>query len=354
MKIDLAAAAMSAVHAKSRHRSTNPTAWLPALSWLYVVFVIAVVLFMRLAGEHWWLATLMLFGPRWIYLVPLVALFGWAGCYRRCSLLPVGIAGSVIVGPLMGLCLPWGRLTTPNRPPVGILSCNVKGSCTKNDRLNAVVRQSGIDVVVLQGCTEPLDVDWPAEWNVLQRGELVIASRYPLRHIVPPIDLGYNNDHREKVLLGAVVLPYAELRLATLRLLSPHNGISAVINRRDGLQPERSGFVEIESEERWRQSQVISRGLADDARIDVVVGDFNLTSDNPIYRKLWSSFTDAFETCGLGFGGTERPNRWLPFSIRIDHILTRGAWRPGNCWVGDDVGSDHRPIIAQVYLAGGG
>jgi len=337
----------SAVHADSRKHRSKRSLWLRSLPWLYLIFIIAVVACMRLLGERWWPATLMLFGPRWLALVPWTVLVGWScRCHRR-SLLPLAITGFVILGPLMDFCLPWPRWSRGGQPTIGILSCNVKGHCNKNDRLNRLVRQTGVDIVCLQGCIGPLDVDWPLDWNVLQKGELLFASRYPLRRVEPPSDLGYNNDHREKVLLCDVEVPQRELRLATVHLLSPHDGIVELIAHGDELQPTRGGVADRESDERWRQSQVIAAGLAVDAKIDVVVGDFNLTADDPIYRQYWSGFTDAFGMCGFGFGGTERPTPWFPFSIRIDHALSRTAWRPCNCWVEADVGSDHLPIMSR-------
>ena len=44
------------------------TGALRVLVWLYFTLVLAVWLLLRLGGDRWWLATLMLFGPRWLYL----------------------------------------------------------------------------------------------------------------------------------------------------------------------------------------------------------------------------------------------------------------------------------------------
>jgi endonuclease/exonuclease/phosphatase family metal-dependent hydrolase len=349
MNQDPSAAALAAVHAVS-HRRSNRHSWLRVLPWLYLLLVVALILFMRLAGERWVLATLMLYGPRWLILIPLLPMAYWAARYHRRSLLPLAIAAGIVLGPLMGFCFPWGRFRRASTPSITILSCNTKGHCSKNERLNKLVHQSGVDVVVLQDCFQPVDIDWPLDWNILQKGELLFASPFPLKYIVPPADLGYDNDHREKVLLCSVVLPQGELRLATVHLQSPHVGIARVINRRHGLEPDQAGAIEEESDERWQESKTIASGLLD-AKIDAVVGDFNLTDDNPIYRRYWSSFTDAFGACGFGFGGTERPTVWFPYRVRIDHVLTRGVWRPSKCWVEDEVGSDHLPIVARIYAS---
>lgn len=317
-----------------------------AFAWLYFVSVVLVVLLMRLAGEHWWFATILLFSPRWISLLPLVALLPLASVYHRRSLLPLFLAAAISIGPLMGFCLPWGRITSVGQPSICILSCNVKGHCFDNAHLDKLVRQHEIDVVVLQGCSNGTRVDWPADWNVFQKGELVFASHFTFQPIESPTDR--DADYRDKILICSVdLLGGKKLRVATVHLPSPHAGIAAVLDSELALQPERSGAVESESKQRWAESAKIAQGLIDDAKVDVVAGDFNLTEDNPIYRSYWSRFTNAFGTCGWGLGGTEWP-ACFRYGIRIDHLLTYGPWRPCKCWVGNDIGSDHIPILAIV------
>src|SRR4051812_9826777 len=44
---------------------------LALLCWLYLLAVIAVWLVLRFQSDRWWLATLVLFGPRWLVAAPL-------------------------------------------------------------------------------------------------------------------------------------------------------------------------------------------------------------------------------------------------------------------------------------------
>jgi endonuclease/exonuclease/phosphatase (EEP) superfamily protein YafD len=37
--------------------------------------------------------------------------------------------------------------------------------------------------------------------------------------------------------------------------------------------------------------------------------------------------------------------------VRIDHILAGHGWRCRRCWVGPNIGSAHRPVIADLYLS---
>ena len=77
-------------------------------------------------------------------------------------------------------------------------------------------------------------------------------------------------------------------------------------------------------------------------------GDFNLPPDSPMLAPLRRRFRDAFAEAGRGYGYTY-PSR-LPW-VRIDHILAGRHWTIDRCRVGPDLGSDHRPLIAEAVLA---
>ena len=95
----------------------RPT-WVGAVQgcvWLYVLMVLAVWFLIRFGGDRWWLATVMLFGPRWVYGLPLLLLVPAAALRRRRLLLPLAASAIVLVGPIAGLCLPLGQLLAAGR-----------------------------------------------------------------------------------------------------------------------------------------------------------------------------------------------------------------------------------------------
>lgn len=142
-----------------RFRATGAVA---TCTWLYLLFVAAVWLLIGLAGDRWWLATMMLFGPRWVYGAPPLLLVPAAiGCRRR-SLWPLAAAALIVVWPIMGLCLPVARLWPGSGPSIRVLTCNVKGHCHRNRALEALIRDAAVNVVALQGCWGEVAIDWPA------------------------------------------------------------------------------------------------------------------------------------------------------------------------------------------------
>lgn len=77
----------------------------------------------------------------------------------------------------------------------------------------------------------------------------------------------------------------------------------------------------------------------------LVVGDFNTPPESWSYRRAWSDWQNAFSRMGRGLGGT-RLNGWI--RARIDHVVADDSWEIVEAEVGQDVGSDHLPMIATV------
>ena len=69
---------------------------------------------------------------------------------------------------------------------------------------------------------------------------------------------------------------------------------------------------------------------------------------------LQSGLRDAFSAAGLGFGYTVghalRPGISL---LRLDHLLVSAGIGVENCFVGSAGASEHRPVIADLWLLGG-
>ena len=336
------------------------TGGLRILVWLYVALVLAVWLLLVFGGDRWWLATVMLFGPRWVYGLPLALLVPAAAIWRRRLLWPLAAAAVAAVGPIMGLCLPWARLAAPQGPKLRVLTCNVKGCCYDNAALNDLIRTAAPDIVALQGCWSDARVAWPAGWHFIQQGEMLVASRYPLSEIPrpPQVSPGENGEPapnwRLRLLGCLVAAPQGELAFCTVHPESPHRSISRLLSRETVLRPSQSGQLAAEIQRRWQDSADLSQWLQERDGVQIIAGDLNTPPESPIYRTFWAGYHNAFGEAGLGFGYTEWPQvPLLRFGIRIDHILSGPNWRPYRCWVGPDVGSDHLPLIAELAWAPG-
>jgi len=306
---------------------------------------------LRFGGDRWWLATVILFGPRWFCALPLAILGPAAAIWRRALLRPLAAAAIVVLWPIMGLCLPWARILPAQGPALRVLTCNTDGRADAQALLRMVQSETP-DVVALQECRGGVEYQWPAGWNVLRHGELLVASRYPLREIryVSGRRLGHVWP-RSNLLQCTLALPGREVAFCCVHLPSPRYGLAGVLDRKTLLSPGRAGLIAEQEGERLQQAEAAAQLARDISMPLVLAGDFNMPTDSTIYRKSWAAFRNAFSWSGFGFGHTMRPAiRGWRYGIRIDHILAGRDWRPRRCWVGPDVGSEHLPLVADLVL----
>jgi vancomycin resistance protein VanJ len=321
--------------------------------WLYFGAVVATWFLLRIGGDRWWFATVMLFGPRWIYALPMAVLVPAAIPTRRGLLRPLAAAAIVLIWPIMGLCLPWGRLASGSGPAVRVLSCNIDVSAVDRRKLAALIDDAQPDLVALQECATDVDSDWPAGWHVRRAGQLLVGSRYPIRDVQsalcrhpaspwPPVH----------ALCCLVETEAGPVRFCCIHLQSPHEGLSEVLDRHRLVNPERKTQLAADIENRRRASEDLVEWLGRFHEPLILAGDFNMPDDSSIYRRSWGQYTSAFAVSGLGFGYTKwTPVRTWRYGLRIDHILAGNDWCVTRCWVGPDVQSDHLPLLADLRLA---
>lgn len=84
----------------------------------------------------------------------------------------------------------------------------------------------------------------------------------------------------------------------------------------------------------------------------VLVGDFNLTDQNPAYDELTQYVADTFLERGTGMGFTFTPFGNYPIPVwRIDYVFHSDEITAVDIKVGDYAGSDHKPLIATLAVA---
>lgn len=94
----------------------------------------------------------------------------------------------------------------------------------------------------------------------------------------------------------------------------------------------------------------VLRQLADRVRLEsgpvIVAGDFNATPWSASMRPLVAA---GLRDTQLGHGFSATWQRTHPiFAIAIDHLLLAGPIDASARWTGPDLGSDHRPIVAEL------
>jgi endonuclease/exonuclease/phosphatase (EEP) superfamily protein YafD len=92
-------------------------------------------------------------------------------------------------------------------------------------------------------------------------------------------------------------------------------------------------------------------GIARDSDLPVILlGDLNLTPDSPEFTRLLDESGLRDVVSGRRWRPTWQAGFW-PLALRIDHVLVSSQLCVEAVEVGPSIGSDHRPVIAQLRLA---
>lgn len=319
---------------------------------LYILAVVALVVILRLTGEQWWLATILLFSPRWLWITPVVVLLPMALLFRRRLILPVFIAGATVLFAVMGFRIPWRRAIPAGsaHQTLRIFTCNLHGRQAKPELLDQLVDEARPDIILLQDYTasrKPALVK-TGTWYTDRFEGIYIASRFPLHRLerLIPRDaaaMAYASHGWPlgQAMLYQVDVPGTPIHLINLHLASPHQQISAFEYGDESAKAS----IEADSARRTFESSLVAQAARQIGGSFIIAGDFNTPDDSPLFRLAWRDFDDAFDTAGFGFGATyANHHTWL----RIDHVLSDPSWRCTQCWAGPPIGSGHRPVVAVL------
>jgi endonuclease/exonuclease/phosphatase family metal-dependent hydrolase len=299
-----------------------------------------------------------------VYLLPSMlavgAAFAWLGWRWRV----ISVAAlSVCLTLLMDL-----SLGTPQggHGRVRVMSYNVKSYLALKqpggvERLAHEVFEHQPDLLLMQDAGQLVDVEgnvrspdllrvvgqaWP---HAHATDEYVLLSRWPIRRCqhgsIPAGDEPHVFLHCDVDIEGKVV------QVVTVHLITPRKGLVA---RHRG-QARWLGLDEWQDNMllRMRQAGLMAeyiRQLPPGPRI--VAGDLNATEPSVVVQTLLNTgLRDAYSSAAVGYGFTHGHSllKGLSF-LRIDHILVSPDIAVADAFVGGAEASQHRPVIADLYL----
>lgn len=323
------------------------------LCWTYAVGLVLALLALRMGGDRWWWATVLLFAPRWVWLLPLPAVAAAVLLWRRRTAWLLAAAALLAAWPMMGFCVPWRQVAALvhgddswGNPPVRVLTCNVGTNQLLPGAMETLIADERPDVITLQ---EKFDEDGirrllGPKWQVEVTPGILVATRYPI--VGRRIFTG-----SEAVAWRTVAIDYrmetpaGPIDFVAVHLYTPRKGLEAIKDRRwAGVEGMRDNLAR-----RDRESRDLRHWVNALEGPVILAGDMNLPDESAIFRRDWSDFADAFAAGGLGYGytyGYTTSGKW--YGIRIDHILAGAGFRVQRSWVGPHVGSDHRPVLAAL------
>jgi len=326
---------------------THTAVWLAA--WASVGLAVGAAFLLWGFSDGWWPATVLLFGPRWTLLLPVALVIPAALIWDRPLLGLLTVAALVILGPVMGFRTGWRPLLPRGEgsPEIRVVSFNAAGGSSLYQPLPQLMARWRGDVVAFQECGPALrdGLRQLSGWEVDTRGGLCLASRFPIADVRQ-----MDREALEFAGGSGLVATYRldvhgiAVHVTNVHLETPRAGFELIRAGRlaSGIPKtrEKSFLREVE----LRQARLWVDGFPGP---HLVLGDFNTPPESRSYRKSWGDWHNAFSRTGRGLGGT-RLNGWI--RARIDHILASDHWSVVHSSLGQDVGSDHLPILATLRL----
>ena len=131
----------------------------------YTGAVLGVLALLWFLGDRWWFATILLYGPRWIYAFPMIIFVPVAVLWQRRWLWPLELSTLIIVWPIMGLNLPWSGWDDSTRPSAfRVLTYNIQRWSVSGEEFSALLDSVNPDFAAVQDtgvCTESLEHSTP-------------------------------------------------------------------------------------------------------------------------------------------------------------------------------------------------
>jgi endonuclease/exonuclease/phosphatase family metal-dependent hydrolase len=317
--------------------------WVVRLAILDLAATVAVwIVFIAGADDDAW-PTLLLFGPRWVVVLPTAVVLVLAVFFRSLRAGAIGlVALALALGPIVGGTVSIGAAFAkePKSYRLRIVSLNCGGKLVKREAFDAFIAETKPDIVAVQEMPPAME-EWMKNWNSAHGGfSTAIFSKYSISPL-PPLD-----EHAMGGLGGAVgakiETPMVRVTFYSLHLITARDGLAAILAKKlNGLDDLRH-TIRIRDE-----ASRNTRAWVGDPELAIIAGDFNMPVESRIYRRDWGGFHNAYSDSGNGFGLTFHTSH---HGVRIDHILFTNPWVAHRAWVGSDVGSDHWPEVADLTL----
>jgi endonuclease/exonuclease/phosphatase (EEP) superfamily protein YafD len=318
---------------------------------LYVTGLTLITMGNALGPERWWWSSLNLYLPQCIWALPGLALLAVSLRYARSLawlfLLPL----LWVAGPLMGFC--WSRSQPAVDPATGtslrVMTYNIKWAQRDLDAVMEAITDEKPDLLLLQDTGQAMEQGLAkllSGWHLCAAGQYVIASHLPLsgadvRWISFP-------GAKHTCLRCRLQIGRRTVTLYDVHLITPREGLQALKQMEDESIEE----MQKNTSARLCQAGALVDYIRKEPGLILLAGDLNAPLQSLVCRSLQDErLTDAFAAAGRGYGYTYghflRPH--ISF-LRLDHIFASRHWQVLRCWTGESAGSDHRPVIADLFL----
>lgn len=336
---------------------------LKALILLYALAVVAIVTVVRKWGdlETHWAATALLFAPRWIYAVPAFVLGAFVVWRERRwarwieLLLLAGIVAVVVS--FMDVRVSMESFTPAIDTPkdrLRVFTYNIGGGTFEPAALVQLVADLAPDVAGFEECGSGVDEEaFRAKGYTYRKdgSNICLLTKLPIvkEDVRDPSDVwkmeGSGGISRYELAWKQHTISIELVHLETVR-----EGLEALFHGFwhsgwEGPEVLRKNVAQRDFESKLA-IEWLSRG---NGMPSIVMGDFNIPPDSQVFKRHWSGFHNALSEQGGGMLVT-KATKW--HGIRIDHVLSTEGLHCEKAWVAEDLGMDHRPVVAEFTYSG--
>ena len=322
--------------------------------WPTRIAVVCLVAVIAISGAVWsapdgsFVGVILRYGPRWVVVLPIAGLMLVLLAVRawRATLIAMLTLG-ISLGAFAGLRLhPLAAPVDESAERLRIMTLNCDGNAADVDVVTLFVGEWQPDLILLQDCGRVgRPESLPKSWNLITGpGGLVLASRYPADAAggIHETSFGGGDRGADRFVVDS---PWGKLTLVNVHLPTPRAGLEAAIH----LDSHAGGVIAEQARVRANASETTRAFAGTPDKNLFVAGDFNMPVESPAFLRDWGQYQNAFGSAGNGFGWTMFTSRAV---VRIDQILSGPGWECRACWVGRNVGSAHRPLLADFTPAG--
>jgi endonuclease/exonuclease/phosphatase (EEP) superfamily protein YafD len=230
-----------------------------------------------------------------------------------------------------------------------VATFNVKYRTVAGTDLATWLARHNIDIAAFQEVSYPMaadmqnqfGADYPYQYIDTEHYDLNVAviSRYPLKFLERP---AHFRGHKLRVSVES-----EELTLINVHLKAPDL---------ERAYAESAGMLRYETGPRQRGAEELFDMIAEEPGPLLVMGDFNTSDREALYRRFAAELTDSYRETAWGLGYTFPDTRnWpgLPLAlplVRIDYVWTGGNVTPLATQVSCEGLSDHCAVIADLSL----
>lgn len=284
----------------------------------------------------------LLFGPRWWLLLLVIGLvFSWRQLSKK--QLTSSILLLILSLNYLDFQLPSVREYFSNsskKADITILSANIGGGGSQN-ALNFIASNLQPNLILLQ---EARNLDLSAYFTEYLYKEcdsgLCIISKFPFKK-VKTLDRKLFGGWGNFAVFYEVQSDVGLVSLVNVHFETPRSVLMGLIYRSFDITLAKT----IESN-RTLQAERVSAWSKNKKNV-LIVGDFNMPTDENIYQDQLSTLNNAINIKGVGFNATKYTS-W--HGIRIDHVLYSDDFQVVDVDVINAVTGDHRPVITRLKI----